>query len=56
MYKVNQIYLKRSNLVTLVCTYVHKKTKNKGRFEVINITSVREGNEVVSSKKKTDVK
>ena len=29
MYNVNQIYLKRLNLikVTLVCTYVHKTTK-----------------------------
>ena len=49
MYNVNQIYLKRLNLikVTLVCTYVHETTKDDwGHFEVcIETTRVRERNE-----------
>ena len=51
MYNVNQIYLKRLNLirVTLVCTYVHNTTKDDwGHFEVyIETTRIRERNEVV---------
>ena len=58
MYNVNQIYLKRLNLirVTLVCTYVHNTTKDDwGHFEVyIETTRIRERNEVVLWKKKTD--
>ena len=55
MYDVSQIYLKRSNLKSLL--YLHMSIRRQRRIiskVAITTTSVRGRNEVVLSKKKTD--